>query len=65
MECKKEKTAKVCTCTYPCSKKGICCECVAYHRDMGELPGCFFPAEYEKTYDRTRENFFTAWNLNK
>jgi len=26
---------------------------VAYHRAIGELPGCFFPPEAEKTYDRT------------
>ncbi|MBN2362836.1 hypothetical protein JXL83_01755 [candidate division WOR-3 bacterium] len=65
MECRKEKTALTCACTYNCSKKGMCCECVAYHRDAGELPGCFFPPEYEKTYDRSRENFFRAWNLKK
>ena len=31
-----------CGCTYePCSRKGICCQCVAYHRSLGELPGCY------------------------
>lgn len=65
MECKKEKTALTCGCTYNCSKKGMCCECVAYHRDEGELPGCFFPPEFEKTYDRSRENFFRAWKIKK
>ena len=32
MECKKDKNLKACNCTYPCSRKGICCECLAYHR---------------------------------
>ncbi|MFH1458020.1 MAG: DUF6485 family protein [Candidatus Omnitrophota bacterium] len=47
-----------CSCSYPsCSRKGICCECVEYHRNKGEIPGCFFLPEIEKTYDRTIGNF--------
>lgn len=47
-----------CTCSYPgCSRKGKCCECVVYHRKNGELPGCFFPAEAEKTYNRSIDYF--------
>jgi hypothetical protein len=43
-----------CTCTYePCSRKGLCCECIAYHWRYGELPGCLFPPEAERTYDRS------------
>ena len=43
-----------CNCTYePCSKKGICCECIRYHREMGELPACYFTADQERTYDRS------------
>jgi hypothetical protein len=39
-----------CTCTYePCPRKGICCECIAYHRSSGEAPGCLFPAAVERT----------------
>jgi hypothetical protein len=57
MECKKEENAKVCTCTYNCSKRGMCCECVATHRAIGELPGCFFPPDAEKTYDRSIRKF--------
>ena len=54
MNCNKEANLKRCTCTYePCSKKGICCECVEYHRRRGEVPGCFFPPEVERTYDRS------------
>lgn len=62
MECIAEKNAESCACTYSgCSKRGTCCLCVAYHRDRGELPGCFFPAEAERTYDRTRAAFLRAW----
>lgn len=58
MECQKEKNLQDCTCTYPgCSRKGICCECVAHHRTAGEIPGCFFTAKTEKIYDRSIKNF--------
>ena len=54
MECKKEENAKFCDCTYSsCDKRGLCCACVRYHRDHGEIPGCFFTKAGEKTYDRT------------
>jgi len=47
-----------CNCSYvPCSRKGICCECISYHRKNGQIPACFFPPEIEKTYDRSIENF--------
>jgi len=29
---------------------------------MGELPGCFFPPEIERTYDRSRAAFIKACN---
>lgn len=58
MECKQQSNAKHCTCTYePCSRKGICCECVTYHRRNNELPGCFFSKEGERSYDRSFRNF--------
>ena len=61
MECKKETNKKSCNCTYePCSRKGICCECVRYHLNARELPACFFPAEIEKTFDRSFETFAKA-----
>ncbi len=45
-ECKVDKNKTKCNCTYePCPRKGICCECVSYHRDSGELPACFFSPE--------------------
>lgn len=47
-----------CNCSYnPCSRKGICCECILYHRRSNQLPACFFPLQIEKTYDRSIENF--------
>ena len=53
-----EKNMKVCNCTYePCSKKGKCCECIAYHRRSGELPACYFPDDVERTYDRSIARF--------
>ena len=62
MECKQEKNKASCTCTYePCSRKGTCCECIAYHRTNGELPGCVFPPEVERTYDRSMARFVACY----
>jgi hypothetical protein len=33
------------------------CECVRYHREAGEIPGCFFPKAGERTYDCSIGNF--------
>ncbi|MFA5402474.1 MAG: DUF6485 family protein [Candidatus Omnitrophota bacterium] len=53
-----QKNLANCNCSYaPCARKGICCECIAYHRSSQELPACFFPPELEKTYDRSVNNF--------
>lgn len=59
MECiNKEKNLKRCNCTYsPCSRKGICCECISYHKEKNQLPACYFPPEAEKTYDRSIRHF--------
>lgn len=58
MNCQnKEKNLEYCNCSYPCSRKGICCECLAYHRDMNQLPACYFPDKAEKTYDRSIDYF--------
>ena len=58
MECKSKANKSKCTCTYePCSRKGVCCECVQYHLKNNEVPGCFFSPDVEKTYDRSIENF--------
>ncbi len=58
MDCKKEQNLTRCNCTYePCSRKGVCCECIAYHLNMRQLPGCCFPDKAEKTWDRSFEQF--------
>ena len=60
-ECALQKNKKDCTCTYePCSRKGLCCECLRYHQASGELPGCLFPPEVERTYDRSIAAFIRA-----
>lgn len=64
MECRKDKNEHHCTCTYDgCSKRGICCECLAQHLSRRELPGCCFPVKVERTYDRSFEAFARAWDL--
>ncbi|MCX8044883.1 MAG: DUF6485 family protein [Desulfobacterota bacterium] len=62
MECTVEKNLSTCPCTYmSCSKRGKCCECVRYHTGRGELPGCFFPPDVERTYDRSRAMFIKTY----
>jgi hypothetical protein len=59
MECISKRSLEHCTCTYTsCDKRGSCCKCVIYHREKGEIPGCFFTAEGEGTYDRSLANLF-------
>jgi hypothetical protein len=58
MECKKIRNSGQCNCSYePCPRKHTCCDCLSYHLDSRELPACFFPAEAERTYDRSFEHF--------
>lgn len=58
MECKQDINLQRCNCSYePCPRKGICCECIVYHREMNELPACFFSDEVERTYDRSIRRF--------
>lgn len=59
MDCTKaSKNKTMCNCTYePCPRKGLCCECLAYHRSMDELPACYFTATEEATYDRSIRYF--------
>lgn len=58
MECNKERNLRNCNCTCePCSRKGVCCDCIAYHRKSGELPACYFDKGAERTYDRSIEHF--------
>jgi hypothetical protein len=61
-ECTLEQNNKKCNCTYePCNRKGICCECIRYHWQSGELPACFFPDDIERTYDRSIEKFIEIY----
>ncbi len=61
-ECNSAKNLERCNCSYePCSRKGICCECLQYHWSMGELPACFFPNDVEKTYDRSIGRFIKTY----
>jgi len=63
-ECRKPENLANCACTYTsCDKRGLCCECIAYHLKSKQLPGCCFPPDAEKTYDRSFEAFAKAWNL--
>jgi len=58
MECNKERNLAACNCRYePCSRKGVCCECISYHLRNRELPGCCFPDDIERTFNRSFELF--------
>jgi len=58
MECNKTRNLESCICSYePCSRKGICCECISYHLKSRQLPGCCFSPDAERTYDRSFEHF--------
>lgn len=37
----RETNLQSCTCTAEeCERRGLCCECVAFHRDKGNAPAC-------------------------
>lgn len=59
VECNIEENKKQCNCSYSCSKKGLCCACISYHRKRNELPACYFSDEAEKTYDRSIEYYLS------
>jgi hypothetical protein len=66
MECKKAETLKRCNCSYdPCSRKGMCCDCLRYHLRSRQLPACCFPADAEATYDRSFQHFARLVTDNK
>ena len=49
MECKKDKNLENCTCSYGgCAKKGVCCDCIQYHLQNKQLPGCCFPQDAKR-----------------
>jgi hypothetical protein len=62
-ECNIQRNLNHCPCTYePCSRKGICCECITYHLKMDQLPACAFPPEVERTYDRSFRRFIQTYS---
>ncbi len=64
MDCKQQRNSDRCTCTYDsCERRGLCCDCIAYHLAHRQLPGCCFPPAAEKTYDRGFAAFARAWKL--
>ncbi|HBG61336.1 MAG TPA: hypothetical protein DDX37_05860 [Candidatus Omnitrophica bacterium] len=66
MECQKVKNTTLCNCSYSgCSRMGVCCDCLHYHRRQGQLPACYFPADAEKTYDRSIDNFIKVYQKRK
>jgi len=58
----KKKNVARCTCTASCGNKGLCCECLHSHLSKRQLPGCCFPPDVEKTYDRSFDAFIAAWS---
>jgi len=38
--CKKENNLKNCPCKVNCIRKGICCECIEFHRKLNQVPAC-------------------------
>ena len=62
MECKNERNMSFCNCTFSCSKKGNCCDCLKYHRSLGELPACYFPNDAERSGNRSVDNFIRIYN---
>ncbi|MFC1693369.1 DUF6485 family protein [Candidatus Latescibacterota bacterium] len=60
--CNIEANKQSCNCSYePCSRKGICCECIVYHRRSDQFPACFFPDDIERTYDRSIGKFIKVF----
>jgi len=61
-DCTQENNLRRCSCSYqPCSRKGLCCDCLNYHFKQGQLPGCLFPPDVERTYDRSIETFIETY----
>jgi len=58
MDCQKDKNKQNCNCTYSgCPRFGVCCECVQYHKEMNQLPACYFSNSAEASYDRSFQKF--------
>lgn len=60
----KKRNLEFCSCTYmSCGNRGVCCDCIQNHVQKKQLPGCCFPPDAEKTYDRSFKAFAKAWKL--
>jgi len=35
-----ERNLSKCNCLIECDKKGICCDCIAFHRKLNQVPAC-------------------------
>jgi hypothetical protein len=54
MGCPVEINKELCNCTNEqCPRKYNCCECLHHHRKKGQLPACYFTADFEKIKDRS------------
>lgn len=59
------KNKKKCACSFACERKGVCCDCLHYHRRQNQLPACYFPVDAEKTGDRSIAYFLKLYNDGK
>ncbi len=60
VECNKDERNESCSCTYNCSRRGKCCDCISYHLKYNQLPGYVFAKispDAEMTYNRDFEYF--------
>ncbi|MDZ7860336.1 MAG: DUF6485 family protein [Candidatus Krumholzibacteriota bacterium] len=64
MDCEKfDENLENCNCSYQgCPRKGNCCQCLQHHLKKRELPGCVFPDEIERTWDRSFERFIEIYS---
>ena len=64
IECENlEKNLEHCACSYTaCDRRGKCCACIQHHLANKQLPGCCFPEDAEKTYDRSFKKFIEVWS---
>jgi len=65
MECRKEDNLKFCNCGFDCERKGICCLCLANHRDKGQLPACYFTDIVASSHDRSIETYLMKFERSK
>jgi len=63
MECRQKSNFSKCNCGFDCDKKGICCECLVYHRQKQELPACYFSDKVAGSHDRSITTYLKEKNL--